>query len=209
MNRPPRSPRRTRVPRRTDAIAARIPPLVIGLTGPNASGKGEVALHLQTRGFAIYSLSDVVRDAATAARLEHTRDNLIAVGNRLREEGGPGALARRILGRLTGPSVVDSIRAPGEVEVLRTLPRFVLLGIDAPLALRFERSSRRGRAGDGASLDEFAAKEARENSATRTGQQLQRTLALADRTIENDASLEVLHERVRAALDALGVPLPG
>jgi len=150
----------------------------------------------------------VVRDAATALHLEHTRDNLIATGNRLREEGGPGALARRILDRLTGPSVVDSIRSPGEVEVLRSLPRFVLLGIDAPLALRFDRSLRRGRIGDGATLEEFARKEARENSRTETGQQLQRTLALADATIDNDASLEALHERVHSALATLGVALP-
>jgi len=182
---------------------------VIGLTGPNASGKGEVAKFLQGLGFSVHSLSDVVRDAATTARLEHTRDNLIATGNRLREEGGPGVLARRILERLDGPSVVDSIRGPGEVEALRTLRGFVLLGIDAPLALRFERSVRRGRAGDGASLEEFARKEARENSTTETGQQLQRTLALADRTLDNDASLEVLHQRVRAALATLGVTLPG
>ena len=182
---------------------------MIGLTGPNASGKGEVAKFLQGLGFSVHSLSDVVRDAATTARLEHTRDNLIATGNRLREEGGPGVLARRILERLDGPSVVDSIRGPGEVEALRTLRGFVLLGIDAPLALRFERSVRRGRAGDGASLEEFARKEARENSTTETGQQLQRTLALADRTLDNDASLEVLHQRVRAALATLGVTLPG
>jgi dephospho-CoA kinase len=150
----------------------------------------------------------VVREAATASRLEHTRDNLIATGNRLREEGGPGALARRILDRLMGPTVVDSIRSPGEVEVLRTLPRFVLLGIEAPLALRFERSLRRGRAGDGATLEEFARKEARENSATETGQQLQRTLALADATIDNDQSLEALHQRVRTVLATLGIELP-
>lgn len=183
--------------------------MVIGLTGPNASGKGEVAKYLQGFGFSVHSLSDVVRDAATAASQEHTRDNLIAIGNRLREEGGPGVLARRILDRLTDPSVVDSIRSPGEVEVLRLLPRFVLLGIDAPLALRFERSVRRGRAGDGASLEVFARKEERENSSTETGQQLQRTLALADRTLDNDSSLEALHERVRAVLATLAVTLPG
>jgi dephospho-CoA kinase len=207
-SRPPTTRRRTTAGRSPDAIAAGASSLAVGLTGPNASGKGEVAKHLAGLGFAVHSLSDVVRDTATALHLEHTRDNLIATGNRLREEGGPGALARRILERLTGPSVVDSIRAPGEVEVLRTLPRFVLLGIDAPLALRFDRSLRRGRVGDGATLEEFARKEARENSRTETGQQLQRTLALADVIIDNDATLQVLHERVRTALATLGVALP-
>jgi dephospho-CoA kinase len=180
---------------------------VVGLTGPNASGKGEVAKFLQSLGWSVHSLSDVVREAATAAGLDHTRDNLIATGIRLREQGGPGVLARRTLDRLVGRCVVDSIRGPGEVEVLRSLPRFVLLGIDAPIALRFERSRDRGRAGDGATLEEFRQKESRENSATSTGQQLQATLALADRVVANDASLDVLHARVRAALGALGVVL--
>lgn len=148
-----------------------------------------------------------MREEATAAGLPHTRASLIATGVRLREAGGPGALARRILGRLAGPSVVDSIRSPGEVAVLRTLKRFVLLGVDAPIALRFERSVRRGRTGDGATLDEFAANEARENTASESGQKLNETLALADRVVRNDGSLEVLRERTRRLLGELGVPL--
>lgn len=175
---------------------------MVGLTGPNASGKGEVAKFLATAGFSVHSLSDVVRDEATLRGLEHTRDNLIGVGVELREAHGPGALARRVLPRLGGRSVVDSIRNPGEVEVLRGLDRFLLLGVDAPLMLRFERSVRRGRRGDGATLEEFAAKEARENSTTEAGQQLLRTLALADFVIDNDGTLDDLHRQVRRRLSA-------
>ena len=40
--------------------------LVIGLTGPNAAGKGEVANHLEARGFRLHSLSDIVREEAAA-----------------------------------------------------------------------------------------------------------------------------------------------
>lgn len=180
---------------------------VIGLTGPNASGKGEVARFLSEQGFGVHSLSDVVREEAAALGLEATRDNLIAMGVRLRERDGPGVLARRILQRLRGRSVVDSIRGPAEIEVLRTLPRFVLLGIDAPVDLRFERSLQRGRSGDGRTLEEFRLKEERENSATETGQQLRRTFALADRVVRNDGSLEQLRQRTREALRALGVDL--
>jgi dephospho-CoA kinase len=179
--------------------------VAIGLTGPNASGKGEVAGFLAGLGFSVHSLSDVVREAASALGLEHTRDNLIAVGVQLREKGGPGVLARRILGRLSGRAVVDSIRSPGEVAILRTLPRFVLLGIDAPTELRFERSLRRGRKGDGATLEEFRRKEERENAATEIGQQLQRTLALADAVVRNDGTLEELRVHSRAALLGLGI----
>jgi len=176
----------------------------VGLTGPNASGKGEVAKFLVTCGFEVYSLSDVVREEATRSGLDHTRDNLIRIGVQLRQAGGPGALARHILTRLPHRAVVDSIRNPGEVEVLRGRGAFVLLGIDAPLSLRFDRSLRRGRTGDGATLEEFAAKEARENSATEAGQQLLRTLALSDAVIVNNASITTLRRRVRATLRALG-----
>ena len=181
--------------------------MAIGLTGPNASGKGEVAGFLAGFGFSVHSLSDIVRETATILRLEHTRDNLIAVGVRLREQGGPGVLAQRILGRLTGRAVVDSIRSPAEVAVLRTLPNFVLLGIDAPAELRFERSLRRGRKGDGATLEEFRRKEQLENAATETGQQLQRTFALADTVVRNDGTLEELRERTREALLRRGVAI--
>ena len=182
-------------------------PLVIGLTGPNASGKGEVAKFLQGLGFSVQSLSDVVRREAARRGLEPTRDNLIRIGVEIRTLDGSGALARRILPELAGRSVVDSIRNPGEVAVLRTLPRFLLLGVDAPQALRFERSVRRGRTGDGATLEEFARKEQRENSTTEAGQQLLATLALADRVVQNAGSIEDLHRSVRAALKDAGVTL--
>jgi dephospho-CoA kinase len=181
---------------------------VVGLTGPNASGKGEAARLLVAAGCTAWSLSDIVREAAAGAGLQPSRDNLIATGVRLREEGGPGILAERTLPRLTGPSVVDSIRGPAEVAVLRRSPGFVLLGIDAPMAIRFERSRRRGRLGDGASLEEFSAKEARENAATESGQQIRKAMALADCTIQNDGTLDDLEARLRAAIRSLGRHLP-
>lgn len=149
----------------------------------------------------------MVRDEATRRGLDHTRDNLIGVGVRMRAEGGPGALARAVLPRLGPRAVVDSIRSPGEVAVLRGLPRFLLLGIDAPLPLRFERSLRRGRTGDGLTLEEFARKESRENSTTEAGQQLLKTLALADLVIDNDGTLEDLRSRVIDSLARAGLDL--
>ena len=179
--------------------------MVVGLTGPNASGKGEAATFLASRGFSVRSLSDVVRDEATRRGLDHSRDNLIRVGVEMRTRHGPGALARRVLPRLKGRAVVDSIRNPGEVAVLRKLPRFLLLGIDAPQALRFRRSLLRGRIGDGATLEEFARKEELENSKTRAGQQLLATLAQADIVIDNDGTIEDLRRKVREALEARGL----
>jgi dephospho-CoA kinase len=155
----------------------------------------------------VHSLSDVVRDEATRRGLDHTRDALIEMGVRLRTEGGTGALAERILPRLGRRAVVDSIRNPGEVAVLRRLPRFFLVGVDAPQALRFDRSVRRGRLGDGATLEEFAAKEARENATSEAGQQLVATLALADAVIDNARTIRALRAAVRRTLKGLRVDL--
>lgn len=178
-------------------------PLIIGLTGPNAAGKGEVAAVLRRHGFGYHSLSDVVREAAARRGLPPTRENLIRIGNELRRRYGAGVLARRIARRLAGRDVVDSIRNPREVEELRRHAGFVLLGVVAHRQLRFRRSLRRGRPGDALSLKDFTDKERRENSRRGHAQQLARTLLLADARVRNDRSLSDLRRRVRRLLAAL------
>ncbi len=175
--------------------------LVVGLTGANASGKGEVASWLAGRGFRLHSLSDVVRERAAAEGLPPLREHLIRLGNALRAEGGPGALAHAILPRLGDRDVVDSIRNPAEVEVLRARPDFVLLGVRAGEETRFRRSRRRARPGDPETLDEFRRRERQENSDDPAAQQLAATFRLADRVLENDGSLADLHRDLAAWLD--------
>lgn len=171
--------------------------LVIGLTGPNAAGKGEVAQCLAGLGFALHSLSDVVREAAATAGLPPEREHLIRIGTELRRAGGPGVLAERILDRLGDRDVVDSIRNPAEVAALRRRPDFVLLGVDAPVEVRFRRSLERARPGDPQTLDEFRRREAQENTDDPAAQQLGATFRLADRVIDNGSSLDALRGSVR------------
>lgn len=181
--------------------------ICLGLTGPNAAGKGEIARFLSEAGFGYFSLSDSVREEATLQGLDHSRDNLIRTGTWLREKFGPGVLAERILVRLTPRSVVDSIRNPGEIEVLRRLPRFFLLGVDAPQELRFERSLARSRGGDGLTLESFRSKEQKEQAKDGPGQQLQICLALADRVVQNLGTLEELRDKVTSVLAEKGINL--
>jgi len=174
------------------------PPLV-GLTGPNAAGKGEAAACLVERGYTYHSLSNIVREEATLRGLTHAREDLIRVGNELRSAGGPGVLAERLLGRLSGRDVVDSIRNPQEVAVLRRVPGFVLIGLDAPVEVRFSRAQRRGRLGDGESLEEFRRREEEENTSDPARQQIRATLVLADVLLVNASTLDDL----QAAIDRL------
>ena len=95
---------------------------------------------------------------------------------------GPDVLARRTMDKVRGPSVIDSIRNPREVEFLRRQEGFVLVAVDAPIEIRFARTRARGRDESAATLEEFRAKEQLEMAGDETGQQLARCMAMADRT---------------------------
>lgn len=152
----------------------------------------------------MHSLSDVVREEAAARGLAPERGHLIEVGNALRRELGPGALAERILPRLQGRDVVDSIRNPAEVAVLRRLRGFVLVAVRASVEARFARSLSRARPGDPATLDAFRDRERQENASDPTGQQLDRTAALADVALSNDGDLAALRLSVERLLAECG-----
>jgi dephospho-CoA kinase len=180
--------------------------LVVGLTGPNASGKGAAAEALRVRGYAVHSLSDVVREEATRLGRDHSRASLVRTGRELRAACGPGVLAERILPRIRPPSVVDSIRNPGEVEALRRLPAFRLLGVVAGTETRFGRTVRRGRPGDPATLDEFLRQESVEDSEDAEGQRTSATLRLCDAVLQNDGSLEAFREALAALVGRWEAP---
>ena len=182
--------------------------MILGLTGRNAAGKGEAADYLKSKGFAYYSLSDALREEATKRNLEHSRDNLIRLGNELREKLGPGCLAqninKKIKERLAKNKnqnfVVDSIRGPFEAKELMKNKDFTLVGIDAPVELRFKRLLERNRLGDAKTLEEFRKQEDRENVKSDTNQQLDATFNMSQKFILNDGSLEDLHKKIDGLL---------
>ena len=178
--------------------------LVIGITGRNCAGKDTVAKALTARGFESYSLSDVLREELRRRGVEITRPALIALGNELRAAEGPGVLARRVQAMMKTERVaLVSVRNPTEVETLRELDCFVLLGVDAPVAVRFAREAARGRESAPASLETFMALEERENSADPNAQQLDTTMALADHVLVNDGTLADFEACVSDLLEAL------
>ena len=91
---------------------------VIGLTGLNAAGKGEVGNYLISKGYIYYSLSDAIRDELRKENVELTRENLINKGNELRTNFGPGILGKKTAEKITDNKnyVIDSIRNPKEVD---------------------------------------------------------------------------------------------
>jgi dCMP deaminase len=188
--------------------------MILGVSGLNGAGKGEVVKYLEARSFYPLSLSDVIREELRARGLEETRERMIETGRELRARHGLAVLADRLRERIEPDRhyVIDSIRHPAEVEALRRFgPRFRLLWVDADPAVRFERLRARGRPGDPATPEQMQALEARERGGEGdSAQQLDAVAKLADVRLRNDGSLAALHAQVQAVLEeSLGFQRPG
>lgn len=173
--------------------------MLVGLTGKNGSGKGEAASFLKERGFHYFSLSDVVREEARKRKKPVTRENLIAIGNDLRHKYGAGVLAKRTLEKVEIDKhyVIDSIRHPAEVKELRSKDNFILIEIAASPKVRFQRIKKRARENDPKTFSEFKRIENVEGkSKVGSDQQLNRTLELADYTIQNSGTISAFHGKI-------------
>lgn len=176
----------------------------IGITGTNASGKGEVTQYLQSKGYQYISLSDILRVIVKDKGLPTDRINLTTIGQEERTKHGPGFLAQRALVMMDTniDYVIDSIRHPEEVRILsENLPSFELWAVDADPEIRFQRSQQRGRNENASTLEEFLAQENQEKTDNPNAQQLHTTFELADHTLSNNASLEDLINQISPLLD--------
>ena len=178
--------------------------MIIGLVGSMGAGKGACAECLGKKGFIYTSLSDEIREELKLRGLPETRELLTAVGNELRTKYGTGILAQRVLNKME-PGIhyiVDSIRNPEEVNTLRTRPDFVLIRIEAPIEIRFERIRNRDRSGDVQTFQQFLAQEkAEEESTDLNKQQMHATESMAEYQVINDSTLEIFHQRIDSLLN--------
>ena len=181
--------------------------MIIGLSGRNGAGKGEVLAFLQSRSFYAHSLSDVIRDELRRRGQDETRERMIETGNAIRKERGPGGLAAILAEQLLPDRnyVNDSVRHPAEVEVLRTrTSRFQLWWVDADENIRLSRMRARGRGGDPQTIEQLRELEGRElggADADPAAQQLLAVQSLADATLRNDGPLAELHAQAQALLE--------
>jgi dCMP deaminase len=180
--------------------------LVIGLTGPNAAGKGEVCKYLATKGFLVKSLSDILRIEAQKKNLPPTRENLIMLGNTLRARYGSDILAKRLVKNILKEKnekvVIDSIRTVGEIMWFKKVfeKKFFLISITAPLRMRYKFIKKRGRLGDPKSFKEFLEIEKKERSKSSVKQQIHKCRKLSNYFINNNNSLKKLYQKIDVVL---------
>ena len=135
---------------------------IIGIAGTLATGKDTVAEHLAANfGYTHISTGDIVRELAQVEHGSIERPVLYETAKKHRETEGAGFLVHRALEH-EQPLVITGLRSLGEAKELKA-GGGILLFIDAPIEVRYERMRTRQRDNETAlTLDGFRQNETKE-----------------------------------------------
>ena len=169
--------------------------MIIGLTGRIAAGKETLTEFLRKKGFVYLETSKMLAEELEKRGLEVNRWNMQNLGDELRGKDGPGALMKMLLEKTeTGKNYIfDSLRNAGEAEFLRNNAKgFVLIAVDAPQKLRFERILKRNKPSDPKTWEEFLKIDNRDffDENNPMGELVGKCMEVADFIVMNDADLE-------------------
>ena len=171
----------------------------IGVVGRNGSGKSTVCEYLVSKGFRVFSLSDVVRQHAKAQGAPLDRDTLTALANDLKSSHGIDYFAKEVVSHALQTRhsfiVFDSIRHPSEIHHLRS-HKVTFVGVDASLKDCYDRISRRGKGTDFVSFDEFKRQDNFEMNGQSFGQLISACLDLCDCKVKNNGDLRNLYDQI-------------
>jgi dephospho-CoA kinase len=163
--------------------------------------------YLKEKGFKHYSARAIIEEEVVSRGLARNRDNTTSVANDLRATYGPHILAERLYGAAQaggGDAVIESLRAPAEIEFLRGKESFRLWAIDADPRRRYGWIRARESFTDNVTFEKFMADEAREmHSDDPTKQNIGACIKLADHVFLNNKTKEDLWAEVDHTLALL------
>lgn len=181
--------------------------MIIGLTGGMVSGKRTIAEYLKEKGFNVLTFStDVIDEELKKRNIPITREAQQDLGNEIRNKEGSGGLARRLILKMEPREdyVLDGIRNPGEVIELRKLKDFVLIAVDSPQKLRFERILSRNMERDPKTWEEFLKADTRDfDDSLASGLQIKKCMEMSDYTIINDSTIDEFKERFEEVFEKI------
>lgn len=188
-------------------------PVTIGLVGQSGAGKGEVSKYLQKKGFAAYSLSDSLRNVASSLNQGENREVLINLGATLRENFGQDILARGALrwhhdNKVTR-GVIDSIRHPAEIQLLKQELGIVVMAVVASDEIRFKLMQQRGRDNNPKTWADFRqlSRKERGDDKTPDAQNLNECFRMLDIQVANTGTIRDLRNYIRRELASKGIKL--
>jgi dephospho-CoA kinase len=176
--------------------------MLIGLTGRIAAGKESLTEFLRKNGFIYFETSEPLKDGLKKRGLAITRENMQNLGDELRKKQGAGVIMKFFLDKIEPDKnyIIDSIRNAGEVEFLRKNSKdFILIAIDAPQKIRFDRIIKRGKPSDPKTWEDFLKADNRDffDETNPLGQQVGKCMELADYKIMNDGEFQSSLEKVK------------
>lgn len=178
--------------------------MIIGVTGTNGSGKGEVAEYLaKEKEFTHFSARAAIVAEIERRGLPVNRDTMTSVSIDMRAKNGADSIMRSLYEEAIakgGNAVIESIREVPGAEFLKAHDGF-LIAVDADKKIRYARIIKRGSSTDYVDFDTFVAQENREmQNADLAKQNVRKVMELADITLENNGTLRDLHEKIDAVL---------
>lgn len=180
--------------------------MLIGITGTNGAGKGAVVEYLvANKGYSRYSGRSIILEALHARGIEPKRGAMRDVANALRQEHGPGYIMERLytMAKDDSNAVLESVRTIGEAEFLKSKGAKII-AVDAKIETRYERVRSMDHDTTPLSFEDFKIMEDREMASSEPwDMNVFGVMQLADARIENDGTLEELHQKVNEALLAL------
>lgn len=180
--------------------------MIIGITGTNGAGKGTVVDYLTSKGFAHYSVRNLLVSEIQKRGMEVDRSSMRLVANELRLTEHPAYVIETLYNEAVlkgGNAVIESVRAIGEAEFLKSKGA-ILIAVDADREARYKRIMGRGSATDNLDYGTWVMQEEREwHNTAAHDMNVPAVMAMADYTIQNDRSLRELHTQVDTILTTL------
>jgi dephospho-CoA kinase len=180
---------------------------VIGFVGDIGSGKDSAAEYIcQKYGYRNISMGDIVRELLKKSGKPENRENLDSLQKEIVAKHGPEFFAKEVMKKIMlnklEKVIISGIRRPADAEVPKRAygKDFVLVKIEVPAEIRFERMKSRARPGDPKTLEEFLEQEKRQYELF----SLKKIYGYVDHRVDNSGTPEELEKRLDALLKKIG-----
>ncbi len=178
---------------------------IIGITGTLGAGKGTIVDYiLQNKDFAYFSVRAYLIEQLKIRNIDANRDSMTQLANELRAKHHPAYVVEELynIAKKNGKNcIIESIRTPGEIQMLKKNDDFYLFAVDAEPNIRYDRIVLRNSETDKIDFETFIHNEQREmNTDDPNKQNLSKCIAMADFVFNNNNNLQTLHKQVDEVL---------